>query len=188
MNAADRIGTRAVRVRFALAAVFALTVCTTEGQATELMPWLGISRTVDGDGEATPSGGLALRGDLLPLLRAEVDAGYGSESILEDQLKLHRWPITGSLYFTPIPQLYAGAGLGWYHTTYSYSDALPFEDETEQEFGIHVGGGLRVPVGPSLAVDLGGRYVMMQEQESPLIPEKFDPSFWMTRLGLSFSL
>ncbi|MGH2610320.1 MAG: hypothetical protein ACRDHF_14655, partial [Tepidiformaceae bacterium] len=99
MNAADRIGTRAGRIGLVVIAAFALVTGTTEGRAAELMPWLGISRTVDGDGEAMPSGGLALRGDLLPLVSAEIDAGYGSESLFEDQLKLHRWPITGSLYF-----------------------------------------------------------------------------------------
>jgi opacity protein-like surface antigen len=101
-------------------------------------------------------------------------------------LHVRMWPITASLYLSPVPALYAGAGVGWYNVTFDYDDTLPIEDETNQEFGVHLGGGLQVPLAPSAAVDLNGRYVFMREQESPLVPESFDPDFWATRLGLAF--
>ena len=56
---------------------------------------------------------------------------------------------------------------------------------TKQNFGVHVGGGFQIPLAPSAAVDLGGRYVMLRDQESHLIPEKFNPDFWVTQLGLA---
>jgi hypothetical protein len=60
-----------------------------------------------------------------------------------------------------------------------------FQDQTRQEFGVHVGGGVRVPVGPRASLDLGGRYVMLRDQEDPLVPERFDPDFWTADLGLA---
>jgi opacity protein-like surface antigen len=97
------------------------------------------------------------------------------------------WPVTASLWVTPVPALYAGAGVGWYHTTLDYQGALPLDDETSQDFGVHLGGGMKVPMGSAVALDLGGRYVMMQDQEeSQLVPDTFDPDFWTLAAGLAF--
>jgi opacity protein-like surface antigen len=88
----------------------------------------------------------------------------------------------------PTPSLYLGAGAGWYHVTLDVEDdanPLPNDNETFQEFGVHVGGGLRIPMG-GVALDLNGRYVLMQDQESELIPDEFDPDFWSLSAGLGF--
>jgi len=153
--------------------------------AGEIIPALGVTKPVDGDGDAKLSGNLALRGHLLPMLMTEVGVGYRSEERFNDQLKIRQWPITASVYLSPPSSiLYAGAGAGWYHTTYDYEDAL-LEDETKQQFGVHLGGGLQVPLGSHAGVDLNGRYVMMRDQQAKLVPEKFDPDFWTTTLGLA---
>ena len=70
--------------------------------------------------------------------------------------------------------------------TLDFDESLPIEDETQQKFGVHVGGGLGVPLGPSLAIDLNGRYVFLEKEESALPPAEFDPDFWSTTLGLAF--
>lgn len=150
----------------------------------EIVPALGITKQVDGD-ETQMSGSLSLRGDLLPILMAEVGASYRSEDRFNDQLHLRQWPITASLYLRPARPVYAGAGVGLYHTTFDYDDALGIEDDTRQEFGVHVGGGFQIPLSPAVGLDLNGRYVMMQDQESRLVPENFDPDFWTTNLGLA---
>jgi hypothetical protein len=49
-----------------------------------------------------------------------------------------------------------------------------------------LGGGFQVPLAPTVALDLGGRYVMLRDQQSHLVPETFDPDFWMLSLGLAF--
>ena len=110
-------------------------------RAAELVPHLGVTRPVEGESEAKVSGGLALRGTIAPMLEPEVAISYRSESRFDDQLRLRMWPITGSLYVSPIPALYVGAGVVWYHTTFDYADEVPLEDETRQDFGIHLGGG-----------------------------------------------
>jgi len=98
------------------------------------------------------------------------------------------WPVTASMWVTPVPAFYAGGGVGWYNITFDYADAVspPLRDHTEQQFGVHLGGGVRVPVAPSAAVDLNGRYVMLRNQdEDRLIPERFNPNFWQMSAGLA---
>ena len=103
-------------------------------------------------------------------LKSEIGAGYRSESVVDDALDVRQWPVTASLYLTPVPAFYAGAGVGLYHTTFDYASGVPFEDETRQDFGMHGGGGFNVPISPNVGLDLNGRYVWMEDQESPMLP------------------
>lgn len=150
--------------------------------AGQIVPSVGLSRSVDGN-QTTTSANLAVRGNLGPLM-PEVAVGYRTEDRGPDQSR-KIWPVTASLYLTPIPMLYAGGGAGWYHTSIDYADGIPFADETRQDFGVHLGGGVQVPLGAQAGLDLGGRYVMMQDQEDRLVPETFDPDYWMTTIGLA---
>jgi len=152
----------------------------------EIVPAFGITKPVDG-GDAKMSGNLALRGHPLPMLMTEIGAGYRTESRFDDQLKIRQWPITASLYLSPPNSIvYGGAGVGWYHSTFDYQESTGIPDETTQQFGVHLGGGFQVPLGARAGVDLNGRYVMLRDQQSHLVPEKFNPDFWTTQLGLSF--
>lgn len=178
----------AIRGALAAAACIAALALTAPpaAAASEIVPSVGLTRAADNDGDAEVFGSLAFRHRLAPVLLSEIDVSYRSEDYFDDMLHVRMWPVTASLYLSPVPSLYAGAGVGWYNVTLDYEDDLLFEDDTSQEFGVHVGGGLQVPLAPSAAVDLNGRYVFMQEQESPLVPDTFDPDFWATRLGVAF--
>ena len=169
-----------------LIALTALLLGAGVGHGAEVLPSIGLTKSLNGGSDAQVYGGLALRGNLAPLIEGEVAAAYRSESRFNDQLRLRMWPVTASLYLKPVPALYAGGGVGWYHTTYDYKSVVPLADETRQQFGVHLGGGMQVPLGPAAAVDLNGRYVMMRDQQSRLVPEKFDPDFWTTSIGLAF--
>jgi hypothetical protein len=163
----------------------ALIASAGPASAVEIIPSYGLTRSVDSD-DTESLLGLAVRGSLIPgVLQTEIGAQYRSESLYGGDLKTKQWPVTASLWLSPIPSLYAGAGVGWYQTSFDYEDDLGLEDHTEQEFGVHVGGGLRVPIVPQAALDLQGRYVFLQDQESQLIPESFDPNFWSLSLGLA---
>jgi hypothetical protein len=153
----------------------------------EIIPSMGVTKPVDGDDDARVFAGLAVRAGLAPALATEIGVGYRSEERFDSALTTRMWPVTASLWLTPVPALYAGAGVGWYHVTLDADETLAplAEDETRQEFGVHVGGGLRVPLAQAAAIDLQGRYVMMREQESRLVPERFDPDFWTTSVGLA---
>jgi len=153
--------------------------------AVELVPSVGITRSVESD-EVTRQVGLAVRGNIVPhVLKSEIGGSYRTEKRNAGAVEAKMWPITASLWLTPIPVLYAGAGVGWYHTTLEYRPALGLEDETKQDFGVHVGGGMKMPLAPGVALDFGGRYVFLQDQESRLVPEKFNPDFWTLSAGLA---
>jgi opacity protein-like surface antigen len=154
-------------------------------QAGEIVPSVGLTRTVDSDNDAQMMYGLAFRGALAPFLKSEIGIGYRNETVVDDALDVRTWPVTASLYLTPGPVFYAGAGVGFYNTTFDYAEGLPFEDETQQDFGMHVAGGFNVPLATNLALDLNGRYVWMEDQESPMLPTSFDPDFWTSSLGLA---
>jgi hypothetical protein len=166
----------------------AMMVGISVANAVEIIPSAGLTRNVDSD-QANMFGSLAVRGQVMPLLATELGVAYRSESHADDLLKVRMWPVTASLWVTPVPAFYAGAGVGWYNITFDWADAVspPLQDHTEQEFGVHLGGGVRVPLAPSAAVDLSGRYVMLRNQdEDRLIPERFDPNFWQMSAGLAF--
>jgi opacity protein-like surface antigen len=163
----------------------ALLLSVGPAAAAEIIPSVGLTRSVDSD-DTESLLGLALRGSLLgQVVKTEIGAQYRSESLYGGDLSVRQWPVTASVWLSPVPSLYAGAGVGWYHTTYDYEDELGLDDNTEQNFGVHVGGGLRVPLIPQAALDLQGRYVFLQDQESQLVPESFDPDFWSLSLGLA---
>lgn len=173
----------------AAAMIVLASVSAPNARSAELVPSIGITRNVHGNDGAKLSTGLALRDALAPAVMGEIAVAYHNDDRFGDQLHVRTWPVTASLYLTPVPAVYAGAGVGWYHTTLDYANNLPgLADQTHQDFGVHVGGGLRLPLGPAVGLDLSGRYVMLRPQESRLVPEKFDPDYWTTSLGLSIKL
>jgi hypothetical protein len=173
-----RVGLGAIVMLAALIAGVAIA------RAAEIVPAVGLMR-LKGTHDTRTFGSLALRGDLLPAVQTELAVAYRNEGQVAAPLQVRMWPVTASLWLTPLPALYAGGGVGWYHTTLDYDSSVPFADETREEFGVHLGGGLKVPIAPVAAIDLGGRYVMMREQDSHLVPRQFKPDFWMSTLGLA---
>jgi len=166
---------------------FLALVCVPLAQAAEVIPSVGITKSArDSDAKAEIYGGLAFRGNILPLLKSEIGVAYRSETRLGGDLEVRQWPVTASLWLAPLPAFYAGGGVGWYHTTLDYSESLPLvTDETHQRFGVHLGGGFEVPPGRAAALDLNGRYVYLDNETSQLPPAEFDPDFWTTTLGLA---
>lgn len=187
----DGTGQRS-RQRCILTAVLVLGVATFLANASlaraagEIIPSVGFSRGVDAD-EGKSNVGLAIRGDLAGnTVQAEIGTSYRKEEFFDGDLKLRMVPVTASLLFRPVRLIHADVGAGWYFTKFDYDDALLIDDETTQEFGVHVGAGMQVPIAERAAIDLTGRYVFMQDQESKLVPETFDPDFWNMSLGLAF--
>ncbi len=155
--------------------------------AGEVIPSIGVTRAVDNtSSDAQVFGGLAFRGHIAPMLKSEIGVAYRSQELNSGDLKVRMWPVTASVWVTPIPTIYAGGGVGWYHTTLDYAPALGIDRSTSQEFGVHLGGGVTVPITPVAAIDLNGRYIFMKNQASQLPPNSFDPDFWSTSVGLAF--
>jgi hypothetical protein len=53
--------------------------------------------------------------------------------------------------------------------------------------GVHLGGGVNLPIAPRLGLDLNGRYIFMQKEDDLQVPTTFNPDFWTLGLGLAIS-
>jgi hypothetical protein len=142
-----------------------------------------MTKAVDGNDDTRLSFGLGLRAPMAPFLDGEIGVGYRKDELFSGTIERTQWPITGSLWLKPTPMVYAGGGLGWYNTTLRYPNTS-LSSETTQDFGVHLGGGLSVPMVPSVSLDLNGRYVWLGDQASELPPSTFKADFWTTSLGL----
>ena len=159
----------------------------------QLIPSVGLAKsTASNSGDAKFFGGLALRASILPILSAEGGIAYRDESYFNDNLKIRMWPVTASLWLTPAPAVYVGGGVGWYRTTYDLKDNTLFKDITKDKIGVHLGGGVVVPLTPALGLDLNGRYIFMQKDNElkweTAWPKEFNPDFWSASLGLAIKL
>ena len=170
----------------ALLLLATLLIGISAAHATEIVPSFGVARATSGDGDLKTFAGLALRGSVLPMIKSEIGVAYRNEPYFNNDLNVRMWPVTASLWLSPLPTLYFGGGAGWYHTTYDYKEGLAFQDQTSQEFGTHLGGGLTIPLVPTIAsLDLNGRYVKLRDKDSPIAPGGIRQSFWSTALGVA---
>lgn len=174
--------------RFLCAALLlaGLALFAPRAQAAEIIPSLGMTQTPSNGDNTRISYGLAVRESIVPMVAAEIGVGYRKDMLFGGQIESTQWPVTGSLWFKPMGLVYAGGGVGWYNTTLHYPKLPLIASATTQEFGVHLGGGLTVPVMPGVAsVDLNGRYVYLGDQKSDLPPNSFKADYWTTSLGVA---
>lgn len=170
----------------AAAALFAATSLR-DARAAEIVPSVGLTRALNGGDETRASYGLALRGNIAPMLAAEIGASYRKETLYSGTTEVVQWPVTASLWVKPVPAIYAGGGVGWYQTTLRYPNSPLLASQTSQKFGVHLGGGVELPLVPRAAsLDLNGRYIYLGDQASQLPPNSFKADYWTTTLGVAF--
>jgi hypothetical protein len=156
-------------------------------KAGQIIPSMGWTKMPDGDGETAISYGLALRGGIVPMVDAEIGFSYHKSDMFDGQVESTQWPVTASLWVKPMPMLYVGGGLGWYNTTLHYPNTPALASYTSQKTGVHLGGGITLPLVPGVAsADLNLRYVYLGEQKSDLPPQNFKADYWTTSLGVAF--
>lgn len=158
-------------------------------RAGEIVPSVGWSHATDeGAGQGTTFGALALRNSLVPMLKYELGVAYRSEKLDDAGTKIRQTPVTASLWLSPVPTLYAGAGIGWYNTTIQHPAGSGLADETTQKMGTHVGGGFLIPIVPSVAsLDFGGRYVFL-DRTTLALPTNTKADFWSVSAGVAIKL
>src|SRR5258705_12387953 len=120
----------------------ALLAGISAAHAMEIVPAAGLTKSLDGDGSSKPYLGLAVRGSLLPMFKHETSIAYRSEEVFAGIVKSTTVPLTESVWFQPIPFLYAGGGMGVYFTTLTYKGVTPIPNSSSQKIGYHVGGGI----------------------------------------------
>ena len=82
--------------------------------------WPGMTRTPTNGDDTRLSYGVAVRGDIAPMLSAELGVGYRKDELFAGTVESTQWPITASLWAHPLPMFYVGGGAGWYNTTLHY--------------------------------------------------------------------
>jgi hypothetical protein len=177
--------------RLTLIALFACglaPIVTRAARAGEIIPSLSWTKTPDGDGDVSRSYGLALRGSVVPMVSAEIGLGYRKTDLFDHQVESTQWPVTASLWLKPMPMFYMGGGVGWYNTTLHYPHTPALASYTTQQTGVHIGGGITMPMVPGIAsLDLNARYVYLGEQKSEVPPSNFKADYWTTSLGVAIS-
>jgi opacity protein-like surface antigen len=165
----------------------ALLVCTLPrtSHAVEIVPSVGISRAPDG-GENQTMLGLAIRQGFLPRTKMELQVSHRSTTMdfAGQSVDVRTIPITASVWFSPVPMVYAGGGLGTYIQAVEYQGGL-YPTSNDTNVGIHLGGGLHFPLAPIAALDIQGRYVFLDKQKTALANGEFDPSFMQLSAGLA---
>ncbi len=175
--------------RFVVAALLlcGMLLVAPRARAAEIIPSLGMTRTPNAGDDTKISYGVAVRAGIVPMLAAEIGLSYRKDELFNGQVESTQWPVTASLWLKPMPMLYAGGGAGWYNTTLHYPHTPALASFTTQKFGVHLGGGVSLPILPGVAsVDLSGRYVYLGDQKSDLPPNSFKADYWTTSLGVAF--
>lgn len=171
----------------ALLATGLALVMAPAAKAGEIIPSVGWTKVPDGNGATATSYGLALRGSIVPMLSAELGFSYHKADLFDGQVEQTQWPLTASLWLKPMPMFYLGGGLGWYNTTLHYPHTPAILSYTSQKTGVHLGGGITMPLVPGVAsADLSLRYVYLGTQQSDLPPQNFKADYWTTALGVAF--
>ena len=173
-----------------MVAVLGLAGSTARARAegVELIPSVGLQRAIKGSDQVKPYYGLALRAKILPMLKGEVAGAYRTDdfSTSSGDFTVKSWPVTASLWLAPLSSIYVGGGVGWYNQSFEFAPSVGQQNRTRQDFGMHVGGGLDLPLAPKLGVDLNGRYVFLPVKNDPVdVLKDWNPSYWTTSIGLS---
>lgn len=174
------------RVLLALS-LFAAVVTSPLAHATEVVPSLGMSRNPSYGDAAKVSYGLALRQNLAPFVSGELGVGYRQDQLQSGTVESTQWPVTLSFWFKPVPMIYLGGGTGLYNTTLHRTDPSFNVKTTNTDIGLHVGGGVTLPMIPGLAsLDVSGRYVRLGTHISEVLSQSILDDYWTTSLGVAF--
>lgn len=139
--------------------------------------------------------GAALRFRISEAIGLEGSISYRSEDYADGALTVKTWPImvTGLIY--PVRYFYGAIGIGWYNTSFDYGDkplAQTLRNNTQQNFGWHLGGGLEIPASKSINVTADIRYVFLNydfgDLERAANRGDLISNFFVITLGASFML
>jgi opacity protein-like surface antigen len=166
---------------------------------------LGYSKAKDADGgnfllgghlEIMPVPFLGVRGAVDYRTVESFDYGYGGT---DGSFDIRSIPVTveGRLYLPGASvSPYAALGAGWYFLKYDFSDnleALGFQDDSDSEFGWHLGAGLTIAVAPSIAVFGEAKAVFMDanrtindETLDAVVDFDYDSTYFSTGINLLF--
>jgi opacity protein-like surface antigen len=155
-----------------------------------LGPSAGYIKGRDAD-RGTWFGGIHARLHFLRILAAEASITFHQDEYNDGDVEVTQYPVQLTALLLPFGHSpvrpYALVGAGWYYTRFEYEGLFSlFEDETDRMFGVHVGAGLELDLGPSVFIFADFRWIFMDEpntDNSQIEDEEFDSG--QVTLGLS---
>jgi len=169
--------------------IAAISLCSNVAlaQSVSLGPLVGFSKSSDTDAKVLF--GAALRAKFLPALAIEGSINYRQDEFADNTVTVRSWPVQVTGLFYPLPIAYAAVGAGWYNTSFDFDDSLNLNNDTQQEFGWHFGGGLEIPLATvaKLAVDLRYVFIDYKFETVPGVGDAKD-DFYMATAGVLFNL
>lgn len=133
---------------------------------------------------------LRARGNILGAELAAEYRGEQSYNVTGGEVNVRQVPVTASaLLFAPIGEMfapYALAGLGVYFTMYDYEEdfGVDIGDDSETNFGYHLGLGADIAVADNAAFNIDYRYLFLDGDQDSLDDKGFSGNVFTA--GLTF--
>lgn len=124
-------------------------------------PQIGLYSNDENDDDFNVMVGAAARTKFAPWIGLEGAINYRQESFADENLSVKSWPILVTGLFYPVNYIYATLGGGLYSTTFDFDSSVPMDDDTQNEFGWHIGGGVELPLGSRSLLTGDVRYVFL---------------------------
>jgi len=114
------------------------------------------------EGNNTALVGAATRLGLAQRLGAELSVDWRTDDLESGEIRTIPVQLSGLLYV--LPAVHLTAGVGWYHVDASFDavrDRLVHFDDSTWDTGLHVGGGIEIPIGSRTKLTGEARYVFL---------------------------
>lgn len=178
----------------ALSFILFITATFVKAQGVGIGPQLGWQKSSSADNGSLMYGA-ALRLKLSQAIGVEGSVSYRQEEYANGGLKVSSWPVMVTGLFYPFPVVYGLVGVGWYNTTFDYSNQLTLQNlqnNTTSNFGWHLGGGVEIPLGQNLLLTGDIRYVFLNYDFGQLASKAqtgdLSSNFYVIAVGLLFGI
>jgi opacity protein-like surface antigen len=157
-----------------------------------LGPAVGFLKTRGAD-DGTWMAGVQARLRLGRVIGLEGSITAHRSDFADDTVEIITYPVQVSLLVFPFPdspvEPYLVGGVGWYYNRIEYDSSLGLDDETDHQFGVHLGAGLMIELSPHVQIFADFRWIFLDEpgvDNSDLEDEEFDTAQIMIGLSLVF--
>ncbi|MCA9752624.1 MAG: porin family protein [Gemmatimonadetes bacterium] len=123
-------------------------------------------------------------------LGAELTVDWRNDDLENGEIQTVPVTLSGLLYI--FPNLHGTVGVGWYHTKATLDEiggtVVDFDD-SRWDAGLHVGGGIDIPLGPSATLTADAKYVFLgYELQNIADTIEVDADFVNVTVGLQLGI
>jgi opacity protein-like surface antigen len=133
--------------------------------------------------------GAKARLTLVGILAAEASVTFHQNHYEHGDIVVTQYPVQLSAMLFIIPagpvRPYILGGVGWYYTRTDYKDVLNFiSDTTDHFFGVHLGAGAEIFLGPKVSIDADLRYIFINATTQQVLVDR-NFQYWQIAFGLN---